>query len=318
MASEKYKGLKVGILFTIGIIIIFAAIFIIGSHEGIFAKSDYLFIRFQDVEGLVVGSQVRLGGVRVGAVQEIFFPSDIGSNEVLVKISIKSESFNRIRTDSRVTLGSMGLLGDRTVDISIGSGSQPPMQPGQYISAISTFGLENLISATEPTVGDLKDVARNAKEITWKINQGEGSLAKIINDPRLYSNLDSLLILWSDISGKINSGEGNVSLIMNDTSLYTNMARFFGMFSQFMDTLNAGRGTLNELIYNKNLYNHTDSLLVSLNEMMEGLNNSEGTLGLLMHNAELYRKLNATLASLDSLLVDIRYNPKRYVKFSLF
>lgn len=307
MKESTKKEIKVGALIAIGLIIMFSAFFIIGGKEGIFTTSYPLFARFDDIEGLHVGAPVRLGGMKVGNVTDINFSDIADAKAIIVEMSIRSKSFIRIREDSKAVLASMGLLGDRTVDISLGSLDQPAIAPGQFVS---TEGGD--------IVKDIKEVAQNVKEISGKINEGEGSLAQIINDPRLYTNLDSLLIIWADLSRKINEGEGNLAAIVNDPKLYRNLNDFLAKSTDFIEAINSGQGTLGKLATDEKLYSHTDSALIALNETLTRINSGEGTLGQLMVNADLYEKLTATLASLDSLLIDIKQHPKKYVKLSLF
>ena len=301
MKDNTFKEIKVGL------VIVFASFFIIGGKDGLFSKRYELYARFDNVGGLTIGAPVRLGGMKVGTVDDINFSEIADEKAIIVKMSITSKYFTRMREDSKAKLGSMGLLGDKTVEISIGSMEKEKISPGQFI-----------VSESGHTIEDIETTAQNAREISWKVNYGEGSLAKIINDPRLYTNLDSLLIIWADISKKINEGQGNLAALMNDPALYNNLTEFFSQSSVFMEKINLGEGSLGKLSKDASLYTHTDSMLVSLNNTLEKINSGEGTVGQLVDNNELYLKLCSTLNSLDSLLVDIKQNPKRYVKLSLF
>lgn len=307
MRDSTKREIRVGAMIALGVIIIFSAFFIIGGKEGIFSKRYKLYARFNNIEGLNVGAPVRLGGWKVGTVDDISFTDDARGEAIIVMMSIDSKSFIRIREDSRARLGSMGLLGDRTVDISLGSPEMRPIAPNEFV-AVEGADLFK----------DVEDVAANAKEITRKINEGDGSLSQIINDPRLYTNLDSLLLIWAELSRKVNEGEGNLAAIVNDPQLYKNFTVFLEKSSEFVDAINSGQGTLGRLAQDDQIYNRTDSLLMALNTTLEKINSGEGTLGQLMVDQELYEKLNKTLGSLDSLLIDLRKNPKRYVKISLF
>ena len=307
MRENTRKEIRVGAMIAIGLIIIFSAFFIIGGKEGIFSKRYKLFARFDNIEGLSVGAPVRLGGWKVGTVDQIQFTDDARGEAIIIMMSIDSKSFIRIREDSRARLGSMGLLGDRTLDISLGSPDKLPISPGDFV-----------VVEGGDVIKDVEEIASNAKEITRKINEGEGSMAQIINDPRLYTNLDSLLIIWAELSQKINEGDGNLAMIMNDKTLYNNLNSFLNKSSDLIDNINTGKGTLGKLATDDVLYTHTDSLLIALNTTLEKINSGEGTMGQLMVNQELYDQLSGTLNSLDSLLIDLRENPGRYVKLSLF
>jgi len=318
MKINSSREIKTGALIVIGFIIIFIAFFLIGDKEGLFAKKYQLNAEFLDVEGLTVGASVRLGGMKVGAVRKIGFSENGKERSIIVEMSIESSSFSKVRKDSEARLGSMGLLGDRTVDITVGSPDAEPLMPGGFVNTIESMKIGDIIAESGDPIKDIKVITRNAKEISWKVNYGEGSLAKIINDPRLYTNLDSLLILWSDISRKIGEGRGSLAELVNDPALYNNLSNFLDEFSQLMADINAGQGGLGRLAKDNEIYDHTDSLLISLNSTLEKINSGQGSLGQLVNNTELYHKLNSTLTSLDSLIVDIKQNPRRYVKLSIF
>lgn len=307
MKENTKKEIRVGAMIALGLLIIFSAFFIIGGKEGIFSKRYRLYARFDNIEGLNIGAPVRLGGWKVGNVDDIRFTDDAKGEAIIVTMSIKSSSFIRIREDSKARLGSMGLLGDRTIDISLGSPNEKPIAPGQYVQTIQG----DIIKTVE-------EIADNANKISKKINEGQGSLAQIINDPRLYTNLDSLLMIWADLSQKINEGQGNLAAIVNDSTLYQNFTAFLAKSNEFIAEVNAGGGSLGKLVRDDALYNHTDSLISALYNALEKINNGQGTLGQLATNRDLYNQLSATLASLDSLIIDIRAHPKKYVKISIF
>jgi len=318
MNNRSHNEVRVGALIILGLILVVMAFLAIGDKEGLLSKKYDLYAEFDDVGGLAVGSPVRLGGMKVGSVENIKFAEDIDRKVIVVKMSIESGNFVRIREDSEARLGSMGLLGDKTIDLSIGSPDREALGPGDYVKTATSFGFDQLISETEPAIEDIKSTAANAKEISWKINYGEGSLSKILNDPRLYTNLDSLLLIWSSLSAKIDKGKGNLASLVNDPELYDNTTAFFRKFSEFIDKVNEGQGTLGKLTTDEGLYHHTDSTLIAVKEAVEQINTGDGTLGQLLYNAALYDRLNSTLSALDSLLVDIKKNPKKYVKFSIF
>ena len=318
MKTDRSREVRIGALIAIGCLIIFGAFFVIGKQQGLFTKQAKLRAKFDSVEGLTVGAAVRLGGVKVGTVERIEF-SPVGQEKaVIVAMSVSSSSFSRIKTDSRAKLGSQGLLGDRTIDISLGSPSAQPINQGEYISTSETKELNEIISESGNVLADIKTTAQNAREISWKINYGTGSLAQIINDPRLYKDLDSLLDMWSDITDKINRGQGTLALLVNDSSLYNNLTSSLKELSVFMANVNQGEGSLGKLARQKDFYYRVDSLLIAAENVLTKVNQGDGSIGQFVNNAELYQKLNLTMDALNALIADIKKNPKRYVKVSLF
>jgi phospholipid/cholesterol/gamma-HCH transport system substrate-binding protein len=318
MAGDKSKEIRVGALIALGFVIIFGAFFMIGNQQGLFTRRYEINTKFGNVEGLTVGASVRLGGVKVGTVKEIEFSPWGHDKAIIVTMAVSSSSFARIKADSRAKLGSQGLLGDRTIDITLGTLSAPTLRQGEFINSIETSQINDIISESGDVLTDVKVTAQNAKEISWKINNGDGSLAKIINDPRLYTNLDSLLIIWSDISEKLNNGQGSLALLVNDSGLYNNLTSSLKELSVFMANINKGEGSLGKLAKHDAIYNHLDSILTSINNTLTMVNGGNGTVGQLASNPNLYEKVNTTLDALNALIVDIKQNPHKYVKISLF
>jgi phospholipid/cholesterol/gamma-HCH transport system substrate-binding protein len=318
MSRETGKELRVGALLAIGFLIIFGAIFIVGGQEGLFTTKFELKARFGNVEGLTVGAPVRVGGVKVGSVTDIRFSPEGAGKSIIIEMSVSENSFTRIRQDSNARLGSQGLLGDRTVDINVGSPESPQMRQGEFIASIEATQFDDLISKSGDALTDIKITAQNAKEISWKINHGEGSLAQIINDPRLYTSLDSLLNMWSEITVKINSGQGFLAKLVNDPSLYNNLTASLGEMKTLLATINAGQGSFGRLMADDGLYRRLDSLLTSVDNTMVKINNGDGTAGQLINNDDLYLKISDTMDALNELIADIRENPKKYVKLSIF
>jgi phospholipid/cholesterol/gamma-HCH transport system substrate-binding protein len=317
MDKDTGKKIRVGATITLSLIMIFLAFFAIGDQEGMFKSKYDLKAKFVNVEGLTVGAAVRLGGVKVGNVKKIDFSED-WDKRIIVTLSIGASSFPKIRKNSVAKLGSQGLLGDRTIDITVGEKTAEPLAKGDFIQTVESPQLNEIIAGGGDAIQDLKITAHNAKEISWKINNGTGSLAQILNDPRLYTNLDSLLNLWSRITLKIESGNGFLSRLVSDSALYTNLTGTLAETRDLLAKINAGEGTLGKLAADKTMYNHIDSVLTSIDSTLALINGGKGTVGRIVTDTTMYQKMNATIESLDNLIKDIKAHPGRYVKVSLF
>jgi phospholipid/cholesterol/gamma-HCH transport system substrate-binding protein len=318
MDGSRGKEIRVGALIALGFLIIFGAFFIIGGQEGLFKKKIELRAKFTNVEGLTVGAAVRLGVVKVGSVDHVGFSSDGSDKRVVVRMAVNTHGFNQIRKDSMAKLGGQGLLGDRTVDITIGTPSEPPLNPGDFINTVETAQLTELISQGGDVMSDLKTTARNIKEVSFKINSGTGSLAEIINDPRLYTDLDSLMNMWSNITLKIDKGEGFLAMLINDPGLYHNLVSSLTEIDTFMANVNSGKGSLGKLVTEEGVYNRIESLLTAANATITKVNSGNGTASQVINSPNLYQRIDSTLSALNELIVDIKVHPKRYVKLSIF
>ena len=138
MISRKYETI-VGIFVVASLVALLVMVMIIARQEGLFQEYVEYRAIFRNVSGLKVGSEVHLAGVTVGNVKEITI-NPRGSIVVTFKV-IKKYS-DRIRWDSQASIGFMGLLGEKSLDLTAGSlktsrrfpprGLWPPSEPSGH------------------------------------------------------------------------------------------------------------------------------------------------------------------------------------------
>src|SRR2546430_14671322 len=120
MERERFE-LKVGIFVFIGIVMLGVIIVLLGSKQDLFAREYPLWAEFTEVGGLKPGAPVRLAGVDVGVVDAIEFPKP-GEKNLRVKMMIRTSVRSRIQTDSKASVSTQGVLGDKFISISLGAG----------------------------------------------------------------------------------------------------------------------------------------------------------------------------------------------------
>ncbi|MCL6495500.1 MAG: MlaD family protein, partial [Ignavibacterium sp.] len=91
----KWASLKVGIVITVTLLIIFFVIVFSGCIQGLFKQRTSLNIYITDVKGLRKGAPVRVAGVDIGAVQEIKLSKEHGT---VVKVSIDKDVLNYLKS----------------------------------------------------------------------------------------------------------------------------------------------------------------------------------------------------------------------------
>ncbi len=318
MANPKISyQIKVGFLILVGLLIAAIAIFSVGKQDEIWQKKYRLKICFSRVNGLQKGAPVRLAGLRVGAVEDIYFSDDSTHRlEVIIKVNKSVQS--RIRKNSLAKIGTLGLLGDKTIEIEPGSSDQPVLEDGQYLTGKDTYDMEQMISEGGEIFDNLKKTSESAKNIAYKIDEGVGALGMIINDPEMYFDLDTLLYLTTQLTNKINSGKGTLALLFNDPGAYNNLKDFLKSATVLVDSIKSGQGSLGKMVRDPELYNELNDLVLKLNTISKEIESGGGNINKLIYDKELYDNLKLLTKRIDELVEDIKKNPKKYVNFKLF
>lgn len=245
MKGMRVTELKVGV-FVVGILILFGiGVFAIGSHQKYFQRQYTLWASYANISGLIVGAPVRLAGLTVGRVNAIYFPPDPGAKIVKVELRVNKGVQNRIRKDSIASIQTMGLLGDKYVEISLGSPDSPVLQDGEQIASVDPIDLLAYAAKLEEAIDAVNTILIDVKEISGQIRGGQGLLHAILYDPaggQLVNNLavasGSAEDLMRDLSSavksidnivkKVERGEGTLGGLINDPTVYEDLKDVLG------------------------------------------------------------------------------------------
>jgi len=171
--------LKLGIFVVSGLLIVAAIIFFIGKDKKLFNDTFHAHAVFRDIGGLEVGNHVRFSGINVGVVEGIKILTD---TSVLVELLIDSEVRNHIKRDAVVTVGSDGLMGDKNLVISQGSINSESVGTKHIFYTHEPVDMNQMILSLRNTGENAEIITDQLSEILFKINNGNGSLSRLIND----------------------------------------------------------------------------------------------------------------------------------------
>jgi phospholipid/cholesterol/gamma-HCH transport system substrate-binding protein len=135
-----------------GLFVLTAMLGFVASLVGVAVKQGWFESRveyvtqFQSGEGLHAGTTVQISGLNVGAVEDVELTAD---NQVKVKISVLKKFENKIRKDSVAQLVRPFLIGDRVLDISVGSAALPKLAANDQISSQESMDLMSLLSGKQ-------------------------------------------------------------------------------------------------------------------------------------------------------------------------
>lgn len=182
---------RLGLFIIVGIILFILGIFIIGKQKNLFNPVFSLRANFQNVSGLQVGNTIRFSGINVGTVDDIQIIND---STVKVKMLIKKDVQKFIKVDSRASIGSEGIIGDKVVVISQGNGSDKIVKNNQRILANEPIETDAIMRSLQVTADNAAMASDDIAGIVAKINNGEGTLGRLIQDKDMADNIDKTII----------------------------------------------------------------------------------------------------------------------------
>ncbi|MCU7494607.1 MAG: MCE family protein [Ignavibacteria bacterium] len=318
MSRQKNNNIKVGLTVLVGLVVLFIFAILVGTNEFLFSRTYNLYINLNNTAGLVDGAPVTLGGYKIGDVSTVSFVFVENKPSIRVKLRIKNEYKNQIRTDSKVRITSIGILGDKFVDISMGSPETKPLSENSFLEVEPTFSLDNLAKNIAPNMEKFNSIMDNLKTVTDSIAKGRGTIGELINNRSTVEGLNGAIRKIDLTLNAIENKKGSLNKLLYDSTLYHSLSSTVMDLKKISDGLNRGRGTLGKLITSDSLYASLVSSSGELNRFMRKAQNDSTVIGGLMGDRKLYREVNSLIKELNTLISDIKEHPEKYVKVSVF
>ncbi|MHC4916562.1 MAG: MlaD family protein [Planctomycetota bacterium] len=315
----------VGIFFFLGLVILGAMALWVDDEMSLFGRGgSYYHVTLSSADGMQEGASVWLAGIQAGRIMKI----DLGENDV--KVHFRLRDGYRLREDSEVSMPATSLLASgRILSLTLGSPGAPYLSlkdqmPGPELKKVKPMAsLDTLVAKADELFGSLKDAgpaikeaAESVRNIAKKIEGGEGTLGKLINDPKLHDDLvgavaklDDGLASFKRISAKLEKGEGTLGKLLNDPKLYDELSGAVGDLKEGMASfksvaakIDKGEGTLGKLVNDEALYKDLSDASKGIAELARKVNSGEGTIGKLVSDQALYDELKSAASSMASVM----------------
>jgi len=304
----KWGSLKLGIVALVAIgLLLWASL--MGGGSSMLRPKHTVKTWFPNLSGLVVGSPVWINGVEVGQVSEISLDKLVTDGKIEVSMGVNRKYWNLLRQDSRARLGTVGLLGDKYVEIFAGTAGSPEIKSGDFILGERPTDLAATLSSTPELLKNADRLLVSLSSIADQINAGRGSIGKLFRDDRFYVESRDAMARIKELSTNLNETQRKVGDRL--TSLATSL-------DSFVSAMNRGEGSLGKMARDSTLFVNLSRSAARMDTLFARMGKGEGSLGLLSKDEKLYREAHQTLSELKRLLADIQKNPKKYVKLSIF
>jgi phospholipid/cholesterol/gamma-HCH transport system substrate-binding protein len=326
MAIESTVGrrFRVGLVVLIALVFLMFGVLMVGKRAHLFTAKLPYQTQFDSAAGLVSGNPVRLNGVTVGNVLEVNLSPDPADQRVRVVYEVDRKVAPRLRTGTRASIKTIGLLGDKYVDLAGGAAEEPVVEPGGEIKPAPGAGLEKFLEGSGDLLTDLGAIARSLKNILGRTEQGKGFLGALTSESeegaRLGGNLNATLQNLNAVLTKINRGESLAGKLLADrrygeetgrslSAAVTSLRNVFGKIEKEMES---GNGAIPALLADpegkKKVYELVDRLggaAGSLAAVAENLNTGKGALPTLLHDEAFSREFTGNLRNVSRRLDSI-------------
>lgn len=345
MADKKaltWTELRVGVVVIVSLVVLAGTILYIGSGGGSpWARRYTVKATMKDVNGLKPGAPVRVGGVEVGTVTKVDL--DKGSGEVEVDMRLDSRVRDRVTDKSQASLGALGLLGEKAVDITAAPDGTP-IPDGGYVQANKEDPFKGLLADTSESTAHLRkilarmdagegligkalrdeelydrmvDVSNRLQAAMGKLESDRGPLGRLMNDQEMSRNLAKSASGIEAVISRIESGQGALGVLSKDDKLVSDLKGVTSNLNAVAARLQRGEGSLGKMLADDTLYKRLDALSERLDSLATRMEKGEGSLGRLIKDPDFYDNLNGAAKDVRTLIADVRKNPSKYLRVQL-
>lgn len=291
MRATSKNRFKLGIFVVSGLVLFIVAVYLIGVKQNLFGDNIIISAKFNNVNGLQKGNNVRYSGIKVGVVDEIKMLND-SVIQVDLLIDDKMKSF--IKKNAVATIGTDGLVGSMLVNIIPGDKGEEVVSSGDIIQSYTKIGTDEMLNTLNVTNENAALLTVDLLKITNAINSKKGALGLLINDSVTAKNIQNIvqnLKKTSDETSRTLSGlnkiissikfENSVAdVILNDSvqgnkvkkiiaNLETssiNINKTTDSLNQVINKIKSGEGAINYLSNDKEFVDDLEQTMKNLNE----------------------------------------------------
>jgi phospholipid/cholesterol/gamma-HCH transport system substrate-binding protein len=293
---------RIGLFFVVAVVLFFvAAELTLGLR--LLGGRYTLYALFRDVQGLDVGADVRLAGLRAGRVSGMALEGDH------VRVTLAIDRGLAVKRDAVARLDFRALSGERFVALSLGTPGAPPAAPGDTLEGETPASFADAMDELT-TVG--QTVSNLAENLDRNSSRLLTVLADVVEENR--TALGDITQRVASIAEKLDRGTGTLGLLLNDPTLYDRVTATMADVRQSVQDLgkvtadlSQGRSTLGKLLTDdQGLYGQVRDTVDQLNEaahhaaeITQALEEGRGTIGKALTDDALYNQSLDTLRTAE-------------------
>lgn len=300
MNGSRRLSLLVGTFVMAAFAVLTVMLFTLSAERGFLRPRYRLVTFFENVQGLTAGAPVRLAGRDVGFVEFVnFAPLTAEHPPVRVVLQVDQAVQTRVRSDSVASIGTIGLLGDKYVEISMGTAEGRVLDDRDEIPSVSPLDLNQAVERGTQAIRNIAELTANVNEVVEGFRGsvgGEGladiatHVGEMVQEIREGDGLLHGLIYGSYEGDAVRRAEGTLASL-----------------ERIVREVEQGDGPLHGLIYGPeegdDAVERLAAAAASLQDVLRKIDEGEGTLGLLVNDPTLYEDLKVLVGGAQRSLV---------------
>jgi len=296
--TERQMQLRIGALVLVGIVLFIGFVLSVGKRSALFQEKYSLWASFNSTEGLAVGSPVRLAGVMVGNVTRITFGREPRDRRIAINLSVERRVQDRIREDSVASIGTIGLVGDKVLEITVGSYDRPILQAGAQLASVDPPDYFRLLQKGDQILDNVTRISASLDEF---LSGGGKTEKRTLNDA--LRSLQTTLV-------EIEKGQGLAHDLIygkEGGELLGRVDRMAQTLERLAKAIETERGLLHALIYTpeEETLGRLTRTLDNADALLKDVKDGPGMLHALIYDregAELIARLGRTSERLDAFV----------------
>lgn len=325
MPRSSGSVFRVGLVVLVAFAVLAVGIFLIGDKNNLFSRKNRYFIEFNSVSGLKPGNPVQLNGVDVGTVDKVVLPQNPSEEHIQVWISVDAHYGERIRGpvdplvaspsgagqpgSSQARIKTLGLLGDKFIELSTGAPELPAIPNEGEIPAAQPTNVDALLASGEDMMSNVVEISASLSTILGRMERGEGLLGELTTDSESGRRLSASILGTTEalerIATTIETGEGPLGRLLNDKAMANQLAGSLDRLESILTQAQSGPGLAPALLNDPAMKTSFQDTLAQLNQVAKDLHGltsdletKEGLLPRLVYDEEYGRKVTAEVQAI--------------------
>jgi|SRR5581483_5017840 len=309
--NNAQQTARVGLFFLLGLALIWVTFETLSGGKVFKDKGYEIIAGFVTLKSLKPGDEVRMAGVKIGEVHKTQLAGRRAEAILRIDTGVK------IKSDAVASIAMQGLIGTNSISIDLGSNTAPDLQAGAEIHTVESADLNTVMTQ----IGDLGKKLEGALGNLGTALTGDGKSPGIVQklDSLVTENrekFDSTMTNLQQITDKVNKGEGTLGRMINDPKLHDDLVaavgeikasadeakNFLANAQAIVDQVKAGQGAVGALVFDQKAGDDVKASIANLRAVSDKLASGQGTLGKLINDDSMLRDAQSIMKKADRAL----------------